>query len=90
MRLNPVGAVMDDHPDVVVDVIKEMRADGKGIVGMKILGQGAMRERPSQALQYALGNGVCWMRSPSARKVSWSRTTLSAASPLHKANCYLC
>ena len=58
VRLNPVGAHMDDHPDVVVDVIKQMRADGKGIVGMKILGQGAMRERPSQALNYALGTGV--------------------------------
>jgi aryl-alcohol dehydrogenase-like predicted oxidoreductase len=58
VRLNPVGAHMDAHPDTVVDVIKEMRADGKGIIGMKILGQGAMRERPSQALQYALGTGV--------------------------------
>ena len=58
VRLNPVGAHMDAHPDEVVNVIKEMRADGKGIVGMKILGQGAMRERPQQALQYALGTGV--------------------------------
>ncbi len=58
VRLNPVGAHMDDHPDTVVEVIKEMRSQGKGIVGMKILGQGAMRERPSEALKYALGTQV--------------------------------
>jgi aryl-alcohol dehydrogenase-like predicted oxidoreductase len=58
VRLNPVGAHMDDHPDTVVEVIKEMRAQGKGIVGMKILGQGAMRERPSEALNYALSTQV--------------------------------
>ena len=58
VRLNPVGAHMDAHPDTVVSVIKEMRSQGKGIVGMKILGQGAMRDKPSQALQYALGTGV--------------------------------
>ncbi len=58
VRLNPVGAHMDAHPDEVVSVIKEMRSQGKGIVGMKILGQGAMRDKPSQALQFALGTGV--------------------------------
>ncbi len=58
VRLNPVGAHMDAHPDTVIDVIKQMRADGKGIVGMKILGQGAMRTRQDEAIRYALGTGV--------------------------------
>ncbi len=58
VRLNPVGAHMDDHPDTVISVIEEMRAQGKGIVGMKILGQGAMRDRPTEALKYALGTQV--------------------------------
>ena len=58
VRLNPVGAHMDAHPDEVVSVIKEMRSQGKGIVGMTILGQGAMREKPSEALRFALGTGV--------------------------------
>jgi hypothetical protein len=35
-----------------------MRADGKGIIGMKILGQGDMRDRPSEAIRFALGTGV--------------------------------
>ncbi len=58
VRLNPVGAHMDAHPDVVLGVIRQMRASGKGIVGMKILGQGAMRTRQDEALRYALGSGV--------------------------------
>jgi 1-deoxyxylulose-5-phosphate synthase len=58
VRLNPARAFMDATPETVTGVIKQMRASGKGIVGMKILGQGAMRDRPSEALQYALGSGV--------------------------------
>src|ERR1700761_4968050 len=58
VRLNPVGAHMDADPDTVISVVKEMRAQGKGIVGMKILGQGAMRTRQDEAIRYALGSGV--------------------------------
>ena len=58
VRLNPVGAHMDAEADTVIGVIKQMRAQGKGIVGMKILGQGAMRDRPSEAVRFALGSGV--------------------------------
>jgi 1-deoxyxylulose-5-phosphate synthase len=58
VRLNPIGAHMDASPDTVISVIKQMRASGKGIVGMKILGQGAMRDRPSEAIRYALSTGV--------------------------------
>ena len=58
VRLNPVQAHMDADPDTVIGVIKEMRAAGKGIVGMKILGQGAMRTRQDEALKYALSTGV--------------------------------
>ncbi len=58
VRLNPVQAHMDASPDTVLEVIREMRGSGKAIVGMKILGQGAMRDRPSEALRYALGTGV--------------------------------
>jgi len=58
VRINPLGAVMDDSPETVTSVIREMRASGKGIVGMKILGQGAMRTRQDEALKYALGLGM--------------------------------
>jgi aryl-alcohol dehydrogenase-like predicted oxidoreductase len=58
VRLNPIQSHMDAPPDTVISVIKQMRASGKGIVGMKILGQGDMRSRPSDAIRYALGSGV--------------------------------
>jgi aryl-alcohol dehydrogenase-like predicted oxidoreductase len=58
VRLNPVGAHMDADPQTVIAVIKEMRAQGKGIIGMKILGQGAMRSRQDEAIRFALGTGV--------------------------------
>lgn len=58
VRLNPVSAHMDADPETVTGVIRQMRSSGKGIVGMKILGQGAMRDRPSEALHYALASGV--------------------------------
>src|SRR5436853_3607280 len=55
VRINPVGAYMDAAPDIVVSVIREMRAAGKGIIGMKILGQGELRHRQDEALNFALG-----------------------------------
>ena len=55
VRINPIGAAMDADPDTVVGVMREMRATGKSLVGMKILGQGKMRRRQDEALQYALG-----------------------------------
>jgi aryl-alcohol dehydrogenase-like predicted oxidoreductase len=58
VRINPIGAHMDADPDTVVSVIKEMKAAGKGVIGMKILGQGAMRDRQDEALKYALGLGL--------------------------------
>jgi aryl-alcohol dehydrogenase-like predicted oxidoreductase len=58
VRLNPVGAHMDADAETVIGVVKQMRKAGTGIVGMKILGQGAMRDRPSEAVRYALGSGV--------------------------------
>lgn len=54
-RVNPVGAHMDADPDTVVSVLREMKAAGKAVLGMKILGQGALRDRQDEALRFALG-----------------------------------
>jgi 1-deoxyxylulose-5-phosphate synthase len=58
VRINPVGAHMDADPATVITVIREMRDSGKGIIGMKILGQGEMRNRQDEALKFALGLGL--------------------------------
>jgi len=57
-RMNPVGAYMDSDPATVLGVLKEMKASGKAIVGMKILGQGALRNRQDEGIKYALSLGV--------------------------------
>jgi 1-deoxyxylulose-5-phosphate synthase len=55
VRINPIGSHMDADPETVVSVVREMKAAGKGIIGMKILGQGDLRNRQDEALRYALG-----------------------------------
>jgi 1-deoxyxylulose-5-phosphate synthase len=58
VRINPIGSHMDADPETVVSVLREMRQAGKGIIGMKILGQGDLRHQQDEALRYALGLGV--------------------------------
>jgi 1-deoxyxylulose-5-phosphate synthase len=57
-RVNPVGVYMDADPATVVGVLREMKAGGKAVVGMKILGQGDLRHRQDEAIKYALSLGV--------------------------------
>jgi aryl-alcohol dehydrogenase-like predicted oxidoreductase len=57
-RINPVGAYMDSDPTTVVGVLREMKAAGKAVIGMKILGQGTLRNRQDEAIKFALGLGV--------------------------------
>jgi len=54
VRINPIGSHMDAEPETVVGVMKEMKAAGKGLIGMKILGQGDLRNRQDEAIHYAL------------------------------------
>lgn len=58
VRLNPIGSHMDADPTTVMSVLRQMRTNGKGIVGMKILGQGDLRNRPDEALKFALSSSV--------------------------------
>jgi len=57
-RINPVGAYMDSDPATVVGVLKEMKSAGKAVVGMKILGQGTLRNRQDEGIKYALSLGL--------------------------------
>jgi len=54
VRMNPIGSHMDSDPETVASVIREMRLAGKGIIGMKILGQGDLKDRQDEALKFAL------------------------------------
>jgi len=53
-QLNPAGSRMDADPDTVISVLREMKAADKGIIGMKILGEGDLRNRVDEALGFAL------------------------------------
>jgi aryl-alcohol dehydrogenase-like predicted oxidoreductase len=60
-RINPEGLIMDDRkPDEVASVLEEMHNAGKGVVGMKILGEGRINtpERKDASLRYVLGLGT--------------------------------
>ncbi len=53
-RINPAQVAMDADPQTVLAVLKEMKAKGKGIIGMKILGAGRLRNKADESLQFAL------------------------------------
>lgn len=53
-RINPAQKAMDADPQTVISVLKQMKAAGKGVIGMKILGAGALRNRVDESLQFAL------------------------------------
>ncbi|MFW5831732.1 MAG: aldo/keto reductase, partial [Prolixibacteraceae bacterium] len=53
-RMNPAGVRMDDKVPVVSGVLKKMKDQGKGVIGMKILGAGHLSNKVDEALQYAL------------------------------------
>jgi aryl-alcohol dehydrogenase-like predicted oxidoreductase len=60
-RVNPEGLIMDDRkPDEVASVLEEMHNAGKGIIGMKILGEGRINtpERKDASLRFVLGLGT--------------------------------
>jgi 1-deoxyxylulose-5-phosphate synthase len=53
-RLNPAQLHMDGDPQTIANVLRETKKAGKGVVGMKILGQGDLRGKAAEALQFAL------------------------------------
>src|SRR6185312_5570091 len=57
-RINPAGAYMVGNPETVLPVLKQMKASGKAVVGMKILGAGQLRDKQDDCLKFALGLGV--------------------------------
>jgi aryl-alcohol dehydrogenase-like predicted oxidoreductase len=59
-RINPYGMSMDDKPEKVVPVLKKLHAAGKGVVGMKIIGEGRLSndaEKRDESARFVLGLG---------------------------------
>ncbi|MDR2969262.1 MAG: aldo/keto reductase [Tannerellaceae bacterium] len=55
-RINPFGVLMDAEPDIVKEVLATAKANGKGIIGMKIFGEGrkVKEEEREQSIRFAL------------------------------------
>jgi len=60
VRINAYGDNMDAKIEVVAPILKQMHDAGKGIVGMKLVGEGKYRNDPEKrdgSIQYVLGLG---------------------------------
>jgi predicted aldo/keto reductase-like oxidoreductase len=57
-RINPEGLIMDASAAEVMAVLKKAHDNGKGIIGMKIFGEGKMTEdsRRDASLKYVIGS----------------------------------
>jgi predicted aldo/keto reductase-like oxidoreductase len=62
VRINPFGDAMDNKdPSVVIPVIEKLHKAGKGVIGMKLIGNGNFRndsEKIDASLKYVLGLGT--------------------------------
>jgi len=56
--VNFSGARMDGPIDTVLSLMAKIRANGKGVLGMKILGEGQLRDRVDEALRFTLTKDV--------------------------------
>lgn len=59
-RINPYGESMDGTPQEVLPILKQIKDNGKGIVGMKIIGAGKFRDSDLQrnhSIDFVLNSG---------------------------------
>jgi aryl-alcohol dehydrogenase-like predicted oxidoreductase len=72
-RINPYGMSMDGPPEKVVPVLQKLHKAGKGVVGMKIIGEGKLRnddERRDESVRFALSLGCVDILNVGFEKVS--------------------
>ena len=62
VRINPYGEAMDrKDPALIIPVIEKLHKSGKGIIGMKLIGNGKFRndsEKIDASLKYVLALGT--------------------------------
>jgi aryl-alcohol dehydrogenase-like predicted oxidoreductase len=59
-RINPYGQSMDDTPAKVIPILQKAHVNGKGIIGMKLMGEGRFRtsdEKRSHSIDFVLNLG---------------------------------
>lgn len=62
VRINPYGEAMDNKdPNVVIPIIRKLHDEGKGIIGMKLIGNGKFRndsDKIDASLRFVMGLGA--------------------------------
>ena len=58
VRLNARGIRMEGKPHDILAVMRQMRANGKGIYSMKVMAEGQLRHDPQSAIRYQLAAPV--------------------------------
>jgi aryl-alcohol dehydrogenase-like predicted oxidoreductase len=62
VRINPYGETMDKKdPEVVIPVIEKLHKEGKGVIGMKLIGDGKYKddsEKINNTIKFVLGLGI--------------------------------
>jgi hypothetical protein len=55
-RINHRGTAMDGKPEEIAELLRQMRAAGKGVVGMKIFGEGRFQtpQEREESLRFVL------------------------------------
>ncbi len=57
-RINPFGVKCDASPEEVLALLRQAKANGKAILGMKIFGEGQLVDRREECMKYAQECGV--------------------------------
>lgn len=57
-RFNPKGVIMDGSPDEIAAVLRQARQNGKAVIGMKILGNGALAGQREECVRFAQESGL--------------------------------
>ncbi|MCS7224077.1 MAG: aldo/keto reductase [Armatimonadetes bacterium] len=57
-RLNYSGVHMDGSPQQIISLLSKAQSNGKGIYGMKVMGQGQLGSNPERAINFVFHSGV--------------------------------
>jgi len=56
-RINPFGVKMDGPVEEVAGVLRKAHDNGKGVLGMKIVGEGTLTDKIQESLRFVVGLG---------------------------------
>lgn len=79
-RLNPKGAKMDGSVEDVMAALRQAKANGKAIIGMKIYGEGTLANMKEECMKFAQSNGVLDAMTLGAESIEQMNESLSLLS----------